>query len=153
MSQCKFNCPNFKKGNFDNYCRCNNKSSCCDCSKRGLCKWCVSWRSDKKTTFGRCIPIDRYNDSLCPPNIQVGDCGTLNKKINLYVSQPPKIYIKSNKEEVKPQQQQKPIEKQVINKIVYKVEEKKKDMDYKNILIFILSIIIFMFLLVYIKNN
>ncbi len=153
MSQCRFNCPNFKNNKFKNFCRCNNKNQCCDCSKKGKCKWCVSLNNDKKTTNGRCIPIDKFNDQLCPPHLQENDC--LNNNINKYIVNYPTININKKKEENKskeePKKDSKEESKTIINKYIYKNDNDKEN-NYKNYLIFGLFIII-IFLILYLSSR
>ncbi len=152
MSQCKFSCPNFLNKKFKNYCRCNNKNQCCDCTKKGKCKWCVSLNSDNKTTSGKCIPIQNYNDKLCPPYLQDNDC--LNENINKYIVKYPTINIvkkdqtkeKSSEKENKDDDKENKSTKTIINKYIYTKDDTIKN-EYKNYLIFILFIIIIVILI------
>jgi hypothetical protein len=89
---CLFNCPQIKqlkkKKIIVNPCACNNELRCCDCSRKGKCKWCVSYDTKLKATTGKCVPISEYNSTNCPKELQGYDrCSTLeyfmnsNKKI------------------------------------------------------------------------
>ncbi len=84
---CLENCPqiNFlkKKNIKSNPCYCNNQIRCCDCSRKGKCKWCVSYDSKLKTTSGKCVPISEYNSKNCPSELQGYDrCAFLEYFIN-----------------------------------------------------------------------
>jgi hypothetical protein len=85
--KCLSTCPQIKrikKNKNLNFCSCNNEIRCCDCAKQGKCKWCISYDSKIKATYGRCVPSSEYNNTNCPPELQGYDrCATLENFMNM----------------------------------------------------------------------
>ena len=60
---------------YPDQCNCNTKFMCFNCEKTsGNCKWCVSKEKNsdgKMVTYGRCISANTFDDTKCPPDLQV----------------------------------------------------------------------------------